>query len=514
MFPIDKTGRPPAPAYDDGTVRCYLGDVRAVLATLPDETAHCVATSPPYWGLRAYDTVPQVWGGDRTCGHRWGPELRTPWANGMPGPNGRAKNPRASRCHPRMTGPFCSRCGAWRGELGREPSVDLYVEHLVDIFRQVRRVLRRDGVVWLNMGDSYTSGGRSSRDPGKSRMNGGGRVAGLTECGARPATPVDLKPKDLIGVPWRVAFALQADGWWLRQDVVWAKPNPMPESVRDRPTRSHEYVFLLSKSRRYFYDDHAVREPAKYGYRTNPRALPRSGRTARSSALWRNAGTSDIPVERGHDQGGASFDPSTGRNRRSVWTIATQPCPDAHFATFPQALPSICIRAGSSAGGCCPECGAPWKRTVGRTSELRDADRRQARRAVELFNEAGLTQRHRDAIVAAGVSDAGKARVTQRGTGRNDGDVQRLADEAKAALGGYYREFLLGGESTFGWRPTCSHTADPVPCTVLDPFAGTGTALAAAKVLGRQGIGVELNPTYVEMLSRRVSAVGGERRAA
>ncbi len=466
------------PVYDDGTARCFLGDARAVLRKLPDESVQCVVSSPPYFGLRAYGTDAQLWGGDPRCDHRWGPALRAPCADAASGPNGRGINHAVSRWRPKETGPFCLRCGAWRGELGLEPSVDVYVAHIVEVFREARRVLRRDGVLWLNLGDSYTSGGRTSRDPGKSRMNGGGRVAGLTDPGTRPPTPAGLKPKDLIGVPWRVALALQADGWWLRSDVIWHKPNPMPESVRDRPTRSHEYVFLLTRSPRYFYDADAVREVAKFGYRMNPNARPMAGRTAASSALWRNAGTSDVPVERGHDQAGATFDPSTGRNRRSVWTVPTRPCRDAHFATFPESLPSIAVLAGTSAAGCCPTCGAPWTRQVETAAVAPDLSQR-------------TTSRY-DTAKRYGAGNGG------------NGGLDALA--ARMRVG-------LHGKRTVGWARTCMHTGRPIPCTVLDPFAGTGTVLAAASALGRRAIGIELSPQYVEMLSRRLSKAAGRRAA-
>ncbi len=211
------------------------GDARVALRKLPDQSIQCCVTSPPYWSLRDYD---------------------------MP------------------------------GQIGLEPSVYQFINRLIEVFAEVRRVLRDDGVLWLNIGDAYTSGDRGYRAPDKKNP--------VRAMSYRPETPEGLKPKDLIGIPWRLALALQQDGWYLRSDVIWEKPNCMPESMKDRPTRAHEYLFLLTKSERYYYDYRAVKE--------------------------------------------------RGRNRRTVWSINTQPFNGAHFATFPPALVDPCIRAGSRVG--------------------------------------------------------------------------------------------------------------------------------------------------------------------
>jgi len=212
------------------------GGARLALQRIPDNSIQCVVTSPPYWSLRDYGI---------------------------------------------------------EGQIGLEDSVYQYINTLVSVFREVRRVLKPDGTLWLNIGDSYTSGGRTWRAPDKKNQ---ARAMSI-----RPDTPEGLKPKDLIGVPWRLAFALQQDGWYLRSDIIWHKPNAMPESVKDRPTRSHEYIFLFSKSERYYYDYQAIRE-------------------------------------------------ENGRNRRSVWHINTQPNKEALFAVFPTTLVEPCILAGSKPG--------------------------------------------------------------------------------------------------------------------------------------------------------------------
>jgi DNA modification methylase len=250
---------------------------------LPDESVQCVVTSPPYWGLRDY---------------------------GTPGQLGLCKTP------------------------------EEYVANMTDVFREVRRVLKDDGVLWLNLGDSYIGGGRAGKD-GKSYPSGldGNRInSGCVH--APPTGKVEgLKTKDLVGIPWRVAFALQADGWYLRSDIIWSKPNPMPESVTDRPTKAHEYIFLMSKSAKYYYDADAVKEKAVSSYKSSD-FIPKSKKDALgvSSAAKASANNRTDEVK------------NETKNRRSVWLIATQPYKEAHFATFPEVLPRLCISAGSRLG--------------------------------------------------------------------------------------------------------------------------------------------------------------------
>ncbi len=257
-----------------------VGDALTVLRTLPDESVQCCVTSPPYWGLRDYGV---------------------------------------------------------EGQLGLEKTPGEYVENLVAIFAEVRRVLREDGTCWVNLGDSY--------------MNAKGQAGGVDpkqparRHGLRPqdVSIEGLKPKDLVGIPWRVAFALQDDSWYLRSDIIWAKPNPMPESVTDRPTKAHEYVFLLSKSGRYYYDADAIAEDAKpesaerYGYAFGG---DKAERMTREEA--NGAGSRTHPI--------GTREATGKRNARSVWSITTQPFPEAHFATFPEEIPRRCILAGSRVG--------------------------------------------------------------------------------------------------------------------------------------------------------------------
>lgn len=263
----------------------HQGDCLEVLKTLPDASVHCCVTSPPYYGLRDY---------------------------GVP------------------------------GQIGLEPTPEEYVSRLVDVFREVRRVLRDDGAMWLNLGDSYNSSPSNQQGKrmctGDDPYTGQGRSSRLVE---------GLKPKDLIGIPWRVAFALQADGWYLRQDIIWHKPNPMPESVRDRCTKAHEYLFLLSKSARYYFDAEAIKEPASESSGGRQNAAKR-GTFDYSEHSFKD--TAD--VGRGPRNSGLYTSPHTGtRNRRSVWTVSTRPYKGAHFATFPPKLIEPCVLAGCPTGG-------------------------------------------------------------------------------------------------------------------------------------------------------------------
>ena len=337
-----------------------VGDVRAKLAELPDASVQCVVTSPPYWGLRDYGVEKTMWGGADACSHEWGDTIgvnatnhtdKRRWNHTR---NGRdEEQPTEKRVAWLRTvvdqGNVCQACGAWRGALGLEPTPELFVEHIVAVFREVRRVLKDDGVLWLNLGDSYAGGGNyrgNSALSEKQASNGGARG----QLGATPPI-VGMKPKDLVGIPWMVAFALRADGWYLRSDIIWSKPNPMPESVTDRPTKAHEYVFLLSKSARYVYDADAIKEPASWVRENNPDWQHQRSKWADGAGAGnRNAKSGGFTAWKTED----------GRNCRSVWTIPTQPYPEAHFATYPEDLAARCIKAGSRIGDTVldPFCGS------------------------------------------------------------------------------------------------------------------------------------------------------------
>jgi DNA modification methylase len=376
---------------------------------IADNSVHCCVTSPPYFGLRDYGVD---------------------------------------------------------GQIGLEPTPEAFVAVMVAVFREVHRVLRADGTLWLNLGDSYNNAGSRNNGTGLDgkRRGGVGDTDGTwsdakeTYRDNRHALREEgIKCKDLIGIPWRVALALQADGWYLRSDIIWAKPNPMPESVTDRPTKSHEYLFLMTKSDRYFYDAEAIREAGS----ENPITAARRHRTDNgavgTSALFGNG--------IGQSGKGSNTDArgETGRNRRTVWTVATQPFPGAHFATFPPKLIEPCIRAGTSEKGCCPECGGQW----GRVTE---------REASQFNPSAG-----RERVNATGGAITGGTRACTLGV----------------------TEFVQ--RSTLGWQPSCrcpEHT--PIPCVVLDPFGGAMTTAVVATGLGRRAICTELSAEYLALGQRRL----------
>jgi len=265
------------------TVTIHVGDCLHTLRAMPDASVQCCVTSPPYWGLRDY-------------GHD--------------------------------------------GQIGLEDTPESYVARMVDVFREVRRVLRDDGTLWLNLGDSYANKGCDSASVGGftgERIRLGQK--GIMDSRPR-AIPSGLKPKDLVGIPWRVAFALQADGWYLRQDIIWHKPNPMPESVTDRCTKAHEYVFLLAKNERYYYDSEAVSEAGAW---CGKQLGIVRGKKVRAESMGRKPSGNEVP--------GADAIAPARRNRRSVWTITPKPFSGAHFAVMPPDLADLCIRAGCPEGG-------------------------------------------------------------------------------------------------------------------------------------------------------------------
>lgn len=372
------------------------GDALALLRALEGGSVHCVVTSPPFWGLRDYGVV---------------------------------------------------------GQYGLESTPEEYVSQMVAVFREVRRVLRDDGTLWLNMGDTYANGGRGGMGDA-STLNGGTEshdasmraLLARGEAARRP--PEGLKPKDLVGIPWRVAFALQADGWWLRSDVIWSKPNPMPESVTDRPTKAHEYLFLLSKSATYYYDAEVIAEAS-----VDAPGISRGG------SLSRFGPTEALIAAEAH-RGTKEYGSSGKRNRRSVWTIATQPFPGSHFAVMPEALVEPCILAGTSPQAC-EKCGAPWERVVEREP------------------------------VPVRPNFDGKRGTLPKSAGRGGDERDRAGNVAT---------------TTTGWRSSCScENTGSADCLVLDPFAGSGTVGVVALRHGRRFLGLELNAEYVTMARRRIA---------
>lgn len=414
---------PPIPYWttpDQQTVRLYHGDVCEVLARLPAGSVHCCITSPPYWGLRDYGVAGQL-------GAEPSPDCGT---------RGQAQ---------------CGGC---------------YVCAMVGVFRAVGKVLRPDGTLWLNLGDSYTSGGRATfRSPAST--NKGHETAQNN----LPRPDYRLAPGNLVGVPWRVALALQADGWVLRQDIIWQKPSPMPESVRDRCTRAHEYVFLLTRGKDYYCDMEAIkvdgarvvkrqRHSGAEEYRNGDqhhrtkvrlREVLMSGKTNRrdvwsvdheAALLGWLAGRYPTMLEEFLEE--AKLPPD-------VWRVASQGYKGAHFATFPPKLVEPMILAGTSERGACPSCGAQWRRVVDRTKLTRDRPNEYVKRTGE------------------------------PGTGNSCANTV-----AGVAV------------TTVGWEPGCGcKRTTTVPCTVLDPFVGSGTTCAVAAGKGRRGWGIDLSEAYL-----------------
>jgi DNA modification methylase len=371
-------------------------DALEYLQSLPSDSVHCMITSPPYWGLRDYGVA---------------------------------------------------------GQLGLEPTLTEYLDTLTAVFREARRVLRGDGVLWLNMGDSYVSTGYTN-DDGTKNIGGQGdhslNKGHQTRVGKKAGEQHGLKPKDLIGQPWRLAFRLQDDGWFVRSDIILHKPNPMPESVTDRPTKSHEYIFLLTKSARYWYDSFAVREPHQD---TTGRARYGEGGNNPNNKNNRNPGTNSKPhVFNEYRQSPA------GRNKRTVWTVATHPLPQAHFASFPPKLIEPMILAGCPPK-VCVVCGSPWER------------------------------------------------VTEIVTIPTQNTPNGSWDDSN----GYQKSGWLPGKqekSHTGWNPTCDHPdADTEPGIVLDMFMGAGTVALVAIQHGRRWMGCELKPEYIKIAEDRISAV-------
>jgi DNA modification methylase len=488
------------------TVDIRIGDCRQLLAAMPDESVHCVVTSPPYFGLRDYGIDSQI---------------------------------------------------------GLEPTPDAFVAEMVAVFREVRRVLRSDGVLWLNLGDSYANTGNANPTMHNSTLGKKPSDKSIHRPQPVKSIPDGLKPKDLIGIPWRVAFALQADGWYLRQDIIWSKPNPMPESVTDRCTKAHEYLFLLSKSARYWYDADAIAEP-----------LAAPDNLTRTAVNGRGNGELAKSARFGSDE--------SGRNRRSVWTVATQPFSD-WAETFRRVRVAWdapdddkkCItsrdcplhgdRLGLAPNAPCDEREAGQSSRSGHT-DARPARERQADcapigtpleaaiaernsdsrgqsrvpSAIDRSNQSHRTDhdlettlscmpcdgtsRRTDDTLASPVISGSAVRTLESNTGQDEMDGHPSAETPSRNAD---NSSLAGSDCTCEWyiekSEKTSHFAtfppDLIePCikagcpkggTVLDPFGGAGTTGLVADRLGRNAILLELNPTYAEMARRRISSDAG-----
>ena len=424
----------PLYTYEHGEL--YCGDVVEQLGYLDDGSVDCVVTSPPYFGLRDYGTG-QWQGGDENCDH-----IKSYAPHGGDARKGRDMSSQIIKYSS-----VCEKCGAVRvdKQIGLEKTPQDFVESIVRVFREIHRVLKDDGTVWLNLGDSYNGSGGAGGD-----YNKGGLKEGQPRYKGRNVP--SLKRKDLIGIPWRVAFALQDDGWYLRQDIIWHKPNPMPESVRDRCTKAHEYIFLLTKKPKYFYDNVAIKEPAK-NWGTRNRDNMRNG-------------TKD-PKLKHHGLKGKEWEENPKRNKRSVWFMATRPYKGAHFATFPPKLIEPCILAGTSERGHCVECGKRWVRDIKRSGGPNTEER-----IARVMEETGLN---------------------------------RKAASAYSVSGSAWKKHKAENPDVFnGWKPSCKCEAGVKTDVVLDPFMGSGTTAVVAMQNNRRFIGIDLNPEYLKLADDRI----------
>lgn len=473
---------------DQQTVRLYHGDVLETLRQLPGNSVQCVVTSPPYWGLRDYGV---------------------------------------------------------EGQLGGEATPEEYIAQMVAIFREVRRVLRYDGTLWLNLGDTYVGAGGNRNGLSESTLRGGKDYGRGADQERRPSRQERLPGGNLVGIPWRVALALQADGWILRQDIIWHKPAPMPESVTDRCTKAHEYVFLLTKHADYFCDMEAIKEKAEPAVRVTRvstssyvqaiasgkkpsgngklGSVMRTGRKANKRSVW------SVPHERALLDWLLLNDPDTFHKyvldcyqKGDVWKVAGYGYPGAHFATYPPKLIEPCILAGTSVRGACLLCGAPWRRVLQRDQLTRPRPHDYVKRtgAAGTGNScansvAGVTTRtvgwyptcgcflnHRHACRSCGAS--WKSLEEKQG----DGEYKREQTTKQRQPGNTSQRTVNGTVPSYPPPPLAVGEAQPPcdcfrgalrPCVVLDPFLGSGTTAVVALDHGRSSWGIELSEDYLKV---------------
>jgi DNA modification methylase len=514
--------------------------------------------------LRDYGKdVEAIWGGDINCQHEWEIERtarpnssggKTEWAKEKLAIKGVDNYSEYTDYNDRATYTnFCKKCGAWKGQLGLEPTPELYVQHIVEVFREVKRVLKKEGTLWLDLGDSY-SGSNSDKysviDPDSLSAKAGHTLGGVS----KGRGVVDgLKPKDLVGIPWRVAFALQADGWYLRQDIIWHKPNPMPESVEDRCTKSHEYVFLLAKSQYYFFNNEAIKETAT-GYDGRKDTFLK-GSEKYANGFVPNQSAQTIAA-RGHERwqkrkndgtnyggDGTGFQDHSGysnlenpyvRNKRSVWTVATKPYSGAHFATFPEALIVPMIKAGCPEFICkkCGKARETIRQPVGEKLDVEAGVVTDESKPYAVVEREGYIEvrdlppimeiklylnlwRKKAGYTIEQVEEIMQSQAPHHWFNGESYPTKEQWIEAKE---------LFKFDDTYDFRMTditlknaeklkgeyktvltdCGCNAEFEPGIVMDPFSGAGTACMVAKKLWRRYLGIEQNPEYVKMAENRI----------
>jgi DNA modification methylase len=544
-------------------------DVFSFMNTLPDQCVQTVVTSPPYFGLRNYKIPDRIWGGESGCEHEFTGEYKTPTKMGLD-PRG-FRDPKWIAVKEKANNigytQFCSKCFAWKGSLGAEPVPELFVSHLVEIFESIKPKLHDTGTLWVNLGDSYarSSGSWGITENTPSVKEGDvllkNRIKGRNPTEKPPFISfykeAGYKPKDLLGIPWAFAFAMRDAGWYLRQDIIWNKPNPMPAPVKDRCTTSHEYIFLFSKMERYFYDHYAIMEPIKeasvtrYKYnfggdyadeldKTEGRLtlkgkknLPKFGGTGQAGG--------DNPVYSGREYD-ASLIP--GRNRRDVWhhpilgelepnsslvwSMKTGGLPrelqGEHFAAFPEKLPELCILAGTP-HKVCAKCRAPYKRIVenirpegwedkGPTTEgekeLREISKeiyggnQKSRSISDIYNRALESERVQKGFEpweewkkSCGADKKGGYK------GKSKGDPGEAGAESPSDVKRRILEGMGPKTSTFATKCKCG-SSDTVNAIVLDPFSGTYTTAVVAERLGRDWLGCDVADRFVDLGKKRL----------
>jgi len=430
--------------------RVIQGDCIEVMRQMPADSVDTVITSPPYWGLRSYEETEKVWGGDPNCEHEWSNEIgkdvignapsdRTTMTGGM---GIRETESEASR------GNFCCKCGAWKGQLGLEPTFELYIDHLMQIFDEVKRVLKPTGSFWLSLGDTYGGSGCGKGDY-RSDNKRGLNIPDLYSNKPNPQLKA-LQPKCLVGVPWRVALRMiDEHGWILRNDICWYKPNHMPSSVKDRLTNSWEHVFHFVKSRKYFYDLDAIREPY------SPTSTRWGGNVMNPPKATKYPnGVTEWDFHRANKE--RLWHASEGKNPGDMWSINTEPFPDAHFAVFPEEL---CIKPilASCPKQVCKECGKARVRITKAKREPFESPTQEKILKIQNFGKSSIFR------------------------------TREIARERK----------------TIGWTD-CGCGAGFGSGIVLDPMCGSGTALVTAYKLGRDYIGIDISEKYVEMTENRL----------
>jgi len=416
---------------------------------MPDECVDMVFTSPPYWALRDYGIEPQVWDGDPECRHEWWTEKKRPIDLQAGNPEFKRKWREEATNKESTTGTFCKKCGAWWGSLGLEPTIDLFIKHLCDVFDEIRRVLKKSGTCWINIGDTYFGGGYGSDTNLKdtNQFTNQGTINGRETMQAIRNNSNGYPKKSLCLIPHRLAIEMVNRGWILRNDLIWHKPNCMPSSIKDRFTVDYENLFFFSKSQSYYFEQqfepHKKKHLKRYNYQfpgTPGEAYPNEKRESPMANIWK-------------------LNPN-GRNMRSVWTISSQPFPEAHFATFPEKLVETPIKA-SCPEFVCRKCGKPRKKIFSK----------------EFVPQQDVSiEKNKRGISGKPMDESNRWQGFPRGTNN-------------ISFKGYTK---------------CKCKAGFNAGIVLDPFMGSGTTALVALKLNRNFIGIELNPEYIKMACKRI----------